>query len=119
MVPLMGKAIATRGRIWRYYPGLQAGTKPIHNGYLPVNIKDFGTVEKLDSITFNHLGWDTLRKRIAKVDLYQSLDPRCEYNLGVPYDRGLLFGYDRGALKELLSEYRSRLKEYEINKQTE
>ena len=108
MVPLMGRATAPRGNIWRYHPGLEAGTKPLHNGYLPANIEQFGRTERLDSVTFYHHGWDTLRKRIAKVDLYRSLDPDCAYNFGVPYDRGLLFGYERGDLKGLLREYRRR-----------
>ena len=109
MVPLMGRATAPRGNIWRYHPGLEAGTKPLHNGYLPVNIEQFGRIERLDSVTFYQHGWDTLRKRIAKVDLYRSFDPHCAYNFGVPYDRGLLFGYERGDLKGLLREYRPRL----------
>ena len=113
MVPLMGKATSLQGNIWRYRPGLEAGSKTLHNGHLPVNIERFGRVDRLDSITFLHHGWDTLRKRIAKVDYYQSLDPRCEHNFGVPYDRGLLFGYERAALKDLLREYRRRLVQYE------
>src|SRR5918993_2682133 len=92
MVPLMGQATSLQGNIWRYCPGLEAGSKPLHNGHLPVNIDRFGRIIRLDRITFLHYGWDTLRKRIAKVDCYQSLDPRCEHNFGVSYDQGLLFG---------------------------
>jgi hypothetical protein len=115
MVPLMSEATALRGNIWRYYPGLEAGSKPLHNGHLPVNIDRFGRIEPIDGITFVHFGWDTLRKRLAKVDLYHSLDPQGEHNFGVPYDRGLLFGYERRALKDLLREYRRRLARREAN----
>jgi glycosyltransferase involved in cell wall biosynthesis len=108
LVPLMGEATALRGNIWRYAPGLQSGSKPLHNGYLPVNIEHFGQTECTDEITFTHFGWDTLRKRLAKVDLYQSLDPHGQHNFGVSYDRGLLFGYERSAIKDLLHEYRRR-----------
>jgi len=113
MVPLMGKAMTLQGNIWRYYPGLESGSKPLHNGHLPVNIERFGRIERIDSITFIHHGWNTLRKRIAKVDLYQSLDPDGKYNFGVPYDQGLLFGYGRGALKALLQEYRRRFAQHD------
>jgi hypothetical protein len=108
LVPLMGPAQSYRGNIWRYYPGLRAGTKPLHNGYMPVNIGDFGRIERIEAITCIHTGWDTLEKRIVRVDLYKSLDPHGEYNFGVPYDRGLLFGYDRDAIDDLVQEYRKR-----------
>jgi glycosyltransferase involved in cell wall biosynthesis len=113
LVPLMGRATTLQGHIWRYFPGLESGSKPLHNGRLPVNIERFGRIERLDSITFVHDGWNTLRSRIAKVDLYQTLDPDGKYNFGVPYDEGLLFGYKRGALKDLLREYRRRLVHHE------
>jgi hypothetical protein len=113
LVPLMGRATSVQGHIWRYFPGLESGSKPVHNGHLPVNIERFGRIERLDDITFVHDGWNTLRSRIAKVDLYQTLDPDGKYNFGVPYDEGLLFGYKRGALKDLLREYRRRLAQHE------
>ena len=50
-------------------------------------------IARLDRITVVHDGWNTLRKRLAKVDLYHTLDPDGQYNCGVPYDEGLLFGY--------------------------
>jgi hypothetical protein len=65
----------------------------VHNGQLPVNIEHFGRIARLDRITVIHDGWNTLRKRLAKVDLYHTLDPDGQYNCGVPYDEGLLFGY--------------------------
>ena len=113
LVPLMGRATTLQGHIWRYFPGLESGSKPLHNGRLPVNIERFGRIERLDSITFVHDGWNTLRSRIAKVDLYQTLYPDGKYNFGVPYDEGLLFGYKRGALKDLIREYRRRLAQHE------
>jgi Glycosyl transferase family 2 len=116
LVPLMGQATTVRGHIWRYFPGLASGSKPLHNGRLPVNIACFGRIERLDSITFVHDGWKTLRSRMAKVDLYQRLDPAGIYNFGVPYDEGLLFGYKRGALKDLLREYRRRLALHEVSR---
>ncbi|HEX2190536.1 MAG TPA: hypothetical protein VHG51_16630 [Longimicrobiaceae bacterium] len=109
MVPLMGAATSRQGRIWRYRPGLRPGDKPLHNGYLPVNVSDFGEVVPTEEIVCYHDGWDTLRKRIEKVDLYRRLDPECRLNHGVPYDRGLLFGYSREAVDELVGEYRVRL----------
>jgi hypothetical protein len=115
MVPLMGRATSMQGHIWRYFPGLESGSKPVHNGHLPVNIERFGRIERLDSLTVVHDGWNTLRSRIAKVDLYQSLDPDGKHNFGVPYDEGLLFGYKRGALKDLLREYRRRLAHHEAS----
>src|SRR5215207_8221778 len=115
LVPLMGRATSVQGNIWRYFPGLESGSKPVHNGHLPVNIERFGRIERLDSITFVHDGWNTLRSRIAKVDLYQTLDPDGTYNFGVPYDEGLLFGYKREALKDLLREYRRRLAHHEVS----
>ena len=39
LVPLMGRATTVRGHIWRYSPGLESGSKPLHNGRLPVNIE--------------------------------------------------------------------------------
>jgi glycosyltransferase involved in cell wall biosynthesis len=113
LVPLMGRATSVQGNIWRYFPGLESGSKPVHNGHLPVNIERFGRIERVDGITLVHDGWNTLRQRIAKVDLYQTLDPDGTYNFGVPYDEGLLFGYKRGALKDLLREYRRRFAHHE------
>jgi hypothetical protein len=115
LVPLMGRATSVQGHIWRYVPGLEAGSKPVHNGQLPDNIERFGRIERLDRITVVHDGWNTLRSRLAKVDLYHTLDPDGQYNCGVPYDEGLLFGYKRGALKDLLRGYRRRLAYHEAS----
>jgi len=109
----MGRATSMQGHLWRYVPGLEAGAKPVHNGHLPVNIAHFGRIERVDRITIVHDGWQTLRSRLAKVALYQRLDPAGRYNFGVPYDEGLLFGYKREALKDLLREYRRRLAHHE------
>ena len=39
------------------------------------------------------MGGIRFAKRLAKVDLYHTLDPDGQYNCGVPYDEGLLLGY--------------------------
>lgn len=111
MVPLMSQAKSLQGRIWRYYRGSTAGTKPLHNSVLPSNIEDFGEIKKLNSPVVYHQGWDTLEKRINKVDLYTSLDPQYEHSFGVPYDQGLLFGYKREAINDLIRDYRLRFGE--------
>jgi len=109
MVPVMGQARSSVTRIWRYRPGLQPARKRLHNSYCPSNIADSGRVEFRDDITVSHAGWSTLARRIAKVDLYQSLDPNDELNDGVPYDIGLLFGYKRERIPDLISEYHRRV----------
>lgn len=109
MVPVMGQARSSVTRIWRYRPGLQPARKRLHNSYCPVNIAEFGRVEFRDDITISHAGWSTLARRIAKVDIYRSLDPNDELNDGVPYDVGLLFGYRRDRITELISEYHRRI----------
>lgn len=110
--PLMGELMRKRipydGTIWRYYPGLFAGRKPLHNGYFPVNIGDFGKVIELSSPTLLHGGWNTLVNRIKKVDLYSALDPECQYNYGVRYDKGLLWGYARNQIVDLIRDYRQK-----------
>jgi hypothetical protein len=108
LVPLMSEAKSIQGRIWRYYPGLVPGSKRLHNTSHPANILDFGEAERIDALAVYHYGWDTLEKRLAKVRAYMELDPRCEHNFGVPYDRGLLFGYTLDQLPELLREYERR-----------
>jgi len=112
MVPLLSPAKSLQGRIWRYYPGLTAGSKPLHNGHSPSNISNFGDTKTIDTITFYHYGWDTLQKRIDKVNFYTSLDPTYEYNFNVPYDCSLLFGYKRHAIDELIRGYRTKFDEY-------
>ncbi len=109
MVPLMGQARSLVGRIWRYNPGLVAGHKRLHNSYFPSNITDFGRVAYSSELRIAHQGWSTLAERIAKVDLYTSLDPNLELNNGVPYDIGLLFGYERHCIDELVEEYERRV----------
>jgi hypothetical protein len=56
-----------------------------------------------------HSGWSTLAERIAKVDLYAALDPNLELNNGVPYDLGLLFGFERHRVDALVQEYEGRI----------
>ena len=58
--------------------------------------------------SFYHYGWHTLASRLAKVDFYTSRDPSYELNDGIAYDRALLFGYERDAVDDLLSEYERR-----------
>jgi hypothetical protein len=108
MGPLMLPDPAWTGRIWRYFPNLEAGNKRLHNRHLPSNLEKFGQIARTDVITIHHDGWNTLARRLEKVDLYTKLDPTCELNSGVPYDKGLLFGYSRSELASLLAEYRKR-----------
>ena len=109
MVPVMGQGRALVCRVWRYRPGLIASGKRLHNHYSPVNLLDFGRLEYLPDLHIAHSGWSTLAERIAKVDLYSSLDPHLELNEGVPYDVGLLFGYERDRIDELIQEYERRV----------
>ena len=95
-------------RIWRHREGLQPGTKRLHNGYAPSNVRDGGVVATEERITLYNDGWDTLAKRIERVRLYTALDPDCTLNNGVPYDKGLLFGYSIDAIPALIEEYRKR-----------
>jgi glycosyltransferase involved in cell wall biosynthesis len=111
MVPVMGKARSLVSRIWRYRPGLQPGEKRLHNHYTPVNIGDFGGSEFLTDTVIEHSGWSTLVERIAKVDQYSALDPNLELNEGVPYDVGLLFGFERHRIDELIQEYERRVEQ--------
>lgn len=111
MVPLMGQARSLVGRIWRYHPGLESGRKRLHNSYFPGNVSDFGQIVYSNELTIAHFGWSTLAERIAKVDLYTALDPKLELNDGVPYDLGLLFGYERHRTDELIREYGRRLEQ--------
>ncbi|MEV4432567.1 hypothetical protein [Streptomyces sp. NPDC049585] len=55
-----------------------------------------------------HSGWDTLDKRIARVRLYQKLDPDNVHNFGAAYDRALLFGYRLDELDQLKADYARR-----------
>jgi hypothetical protein len=109
MVPLMSSAKRLACNIWRYRPGLLAPTKRLHNDRVPPNIHDFGSVEPTGEFVLYHQGWDTLQKRIEKVDLYTARDPGYELNSGIPYDRGLLFGYERNAVQQLVRDYEQRL----------
>jgi glycosyltransferase involved in cell wall biosynthesis len=109
LVPVMGSGRSMNGAVWRYFPGLKAGVQPLHNFRLPSNIGDFGTVEERRELMIVHRGWDTLAKRIERVDFYTALDPEFRYNHGVPYDRGLLFGFGRTEIPRLIESYRSRL----------
>jgi len=109
MVPLMGQARSLAVRIWRHHPELISSGKRLHNSYAPVNIKDFGRIEFLSSLEILHLGWSSLAERVEKADLYTSLDPNLELNEGVPYDLGLLFGFERHRIGELVEEYERRI----------
>ncbi|MEV5379378.1 glycosyltransferase family 2 protein [Streptomyces nondiastaticus] len=108
MVPLMGAATSMRCAIWRYRPGLKAGSKPLHNHHWPLDLTDHGRLEDLDGIRVVHSGWDTLDKRIARVRLYQRLDPDNVHNFGAAYDRALLFGYRLDELDRLKADYARR-----------
>jgi glycosyltransferase involved in cell wall biosynthesis len=108
LVPLMGKASNISAAIWRYYPGLKAGSQPLHNPRFPVNIEMHGEIAFSDQLKYIHGGWDTLEKRINCVDKYMRLDPDCAFNHKTPYDKGLLFGYKRDEVDLLIQEYRKR-----------
>ncbi|HEX7312908.1 MAG TPA: glycosyltransferase family 2 protein [Pyrinomonadaceae bacterium] len=113
MVPLMSPAKSLQGTIWRFYPGLESGKKRLHNRRLPCCIENLGKVQTMGDVKLYHDGWDTLAKRIEKVDQYTALDPGDEYNFGVSYDRGLLFGYERSAVDSLISDYRKKFEAYQ------
>jgi glycosyltransferase involved in cell wall biosynthesis len=108
LVPLMGSATNRSGAVWRYFPGLQPHGKPLHNPRFPANIELFGESRLSDDIRFIHRGWDTLDKRIQAVDKYSLLDPTFEFNQGIPYDTGLLFGYKRNEIDKLINVYREK-----------
>ncbi len=112
MVPLMGAARQMSGAVWRHFSGLCADSKPLHNSRLPINIARYGKVISCEKIKFFHKGWNTLKKRILKVEKYYRLDPKCEYNEGVSYDKGLLFGYERNSINKLIRDYHLKYSEY-------
>jgi hypothetical protein len=101
----MGTGIGRTRRVWRHYRHLRPGSKPLHNDYMPVDIEAHGARVRSDALTISHSGWSTLEKRIEAVDRYSALDPRCQWNDGVPYDRGLLFGYGRTEIDRLIEDY--------------
>jgi glycosyltransferase involved in cell wall biosynthesis len=109
MVPVMGQARSLVGRIWRYQSGLLPSKKRLHNSYFPVNIAEFGRVTFEPALTITHTGWSTLAERIAKVDFYSALDRELELNEDVPYDIGLLFGYQRHQVDARVQEYERRI----------
>lgn len=108
LVPLMGAATRYCTNIWRHRPGARAGRKALHNDRLPRAVRRSGTIATDTSFSFIHYGWDTLAKRIARVDRYTDRDPTYRLNDGVRYDEGLLFGYRRDNIDELLAEYSRR-----------
>jgi hypothetical protein len=109
MIPLMGRGMSLQGNIWRYYPGLTGGRKFMHNRRFPNEIDNLGEIVVMKNIIFEHHGWDTLQKRIDKVKTYQRLDPNNEYNFGIPYDKGLLFGYALSDVDRLIKDYNELL----------
>lgn len=108
LVPLLGSGRSMNGAIWRHHVGLEAGDQPLHNFRLPRNVEAFGGIGETRELTIVHHGWDTLEKRIERVDFYTSLDPSYHFNHGIPYDRGLLFGYSREEIPRLIAEYQAR-----------
>lgn len=109
MVPVMGTGRSQTCRIWRYHPGFVSAGKRLHNAYAPANLASFGRVEFSRDLRIAHAGWSTLAERIEKVDHYTALDPELELNNGIPYDIGLLFGYERHQIDELVREYERRV----------
>lgn len=110
MIPMMGTGESVRGPFWRWQPGLCAGSKALHNPHWPANITDHGRIELVNEIRLVHTGWASLAERIAKVEDYHRLDPNCELNFGVPYDRALLFGYALDEMDLLKADYRRRVR---------
>lgn len=110
MVPVMGTAEAMRGPFWRWYPGLYAGPKLMHNSHWPANITDHGRIGQLDGIRLTHNGWSTLEERISRVGHYMRLDPDFRHNFGVAYDRSLLFGYALDEVDLLKADYHRRVR---------
>jgi glycosyltransferase involved in cell wall biosynthesis len=110
MIPLMGTVTGTRLPFWRYLPGLQARDKPLHNLHRPSNLTEFGDLVEITGVRIIHSGWDTLAKRIARVETYRKLDPHNEHNFGRPYDLSLLFGYPLDRVPDLISDYRDRIR---------
>ncbi|WP_315822275.1 hypothetical protein [Paraflavitalea speifideaquila] len=80
----------------------------MHNPRFPANIEQYGESILSDDIRFIHRGWDTLGKRIQAVERYFRLDPTFEFNQGIPYDKGLLFGYKRNEIDRLINAYREK-----------
>lgn len=110
MIPVMGPAESVRGPLWRWRPGLRAGTRMIHNPHWPANITEHGRIGMVYDVRLVHHGWSTLAERVAKVDHYRRIDPDCRLNYGVPYDRALLFGYARDEVDLLEADYRRRVR---------
>ncbi|OBK27006.1 hypothetical protein A5634_23965 [Mycobacterium asiaticum] len=110
MIPVMGPAESVRGPFWRWSPGLRAGTRLIHNPHWPANITERGRIAMTYDVRLVHNGWSTLAERVAKVDHYGRIDPDCQLNHGVPYDRALLFGYARDEVDLLESDYLRRVR---------
>ncbi|CLY21549.1 Membrane-bound metallopeptidase [Mycobacterium tuberculosis] len=103
LIPVMGTAEALRGPLWRWYPGLRAGGKLMHNPHWPANITDHGRIGQLPGVRLVHSGWSTLAERILRVEHYLRLDPDYRFNFGVAYDRSLLFGYALDEVDGLVS----------------
>lgn len=110
LIPVMGTAEALRGPLWRWYPGLRAGGKLMHNPHWPANITDHGRIGQLPGVRLVHSGWSTLAERILRVEHYLRLDPDYRFNFGVAYDRSLLFGYALDEVDLLKADYRRRIR---------
>lgn len=110
MVPVMGTAEALRGPFWRWYPGLRAGPKLMHNPHWPANIGTHGSIAQTSGIHLIHDGWSTLAERVSRVRHYMGLDPDYRHNFGVAYDRSLLFGYALDEVDLLEADYRKRVR---------
>ncbi len=108
MAELMALKRPFDGRLWRHRHQLRPGSKWLHNGYLPANVSDHGEIVATDRVALLHRGWKTLAARIGKAEMYTTLDPTYEWNGGIPYDTGLLFGYRRDQVAELIDEYHRR-----------
>lgn len=109
LVPLMGTATSPQGGgIWRFRRDVLA-LKRVHNPRIPAQVWSAGAIVEANGVSLIHDGWDTLKKRVQRIDFYNELDPQYDCNAGVPYDRGLLFGFQRNDISGLLAEYERRL----------
>ncbi|MGH9279817.1 MAG: hypothetical protein ACRD12_17175 [Acidimicrobiales bacterium] len=103
----MGQARSMQGGAFRAGIGF-AARQPHHNLRIPHGVEHVGRIADNTETVFLHSGWDTLDRRVAKARFYQAQDPGYAWNYGVPYDRGLLFGYALSETDDLIADYKER-----------
>jgi glycosyltransferase involved in cell wall biosynthesis len=112
MIPLMGSGRYPGAAFWRYYPGLKA-EKPLHNPRMPHAVRRHGLIGEVPNLTLFHSGWNTLERRIERVELYAKHDPDCRLSFGKTYDKLLLFGHARDDVDRLINTYGRRFERYQ------